>query len=193
MKLTRRQKEIIDASIELIARKGIQELTIKNLSAMVGISEPAIYRHFGSKGEILSALLTSFGNRNEEAFRRIAGLDGPPAQKLRAVFEHHFRNFADNPSFSAVLFSEDLFRSDSRLSGQMYRMMQRAQGFVLDLVTEGQRSGHLRIEVPAQQLTLMLIGSLRLLVTQWRLSGYAFDLVGEGRELWSALASLIEA
>ena len=43
---TERQQEIINKSIEIIATKGIQGLTIKNLSKEIGVSEPAIYRHF---------------------------------------------------------------------------------------------------------------------------------------------------
>jgi len=51
--LTDRQIEIINKSIDIIATKGIQGLTIKNLSKEIGISEPAIYRHFESKTDIL--------------------------------------------------------------------------------------------------------------------------------------------
>ncbi len=193
MEFSHRQKEILDASIELIARKGIQELTIKNLSGLVGISEPAIYRHFDSKIEILTSLLTYFGDRNEEGFRRITGSDRTALGKLESVFEHHFRNFADNPSFSAVLFSEEIFRNDSRLSTKMFQIMQRSQSHVLRFITEGQKSGELRSHVPAEQLRIILTGSLRMLVTQWRLSGFAFDLVNEGKKLWRALMAMVEA
>ena len=177
MEFSKRQKEIIDASIELIARKGIQELTIKNISALVGISEPAIYRHFESKIEILMSLLTYYGDRNEEGFKRIADSDRAAFGKLESVFESRFRNFADNPSISAVLFSEEIFRNDSRLSTKMFQIMQRAQSHVMRFITEGQKSGELRSHVPAEQLSIILIGSLRMLVRQWQLSGCAFDLV----------------
>lgn len=50
---TDRQAEIVAAAFTLIAQNGVQELTIKNLGAAIGESEPAIYRHFASKREIL--------------------------------------------------------------------------------------------------------------------------------------------
>jgi AcrR family transcriptional regulator len=50
---TERQKEILDTALDLISQKGIQGLTIKNLSKKIGISEPAIYRHYENKIEIL--------------------------------------------------------------------------------------------------------------------------------------------
>ena len=46
MKLTKRQNEIIDTALNLTASGGIQNLTIKNLADALGITEPAIYRHF---------------------------------------------------------------------------------------------------------------------------------------------------
>ena len=54
------QTEIIDKSISIIGTKGIQGLTIKNLSKEIGISEPGIYRHFESKTASLLALLSTF-------------------------------------------------------------------------------------------------------------------------------------
>jgi len=49
---TKRQTQIIQASVAIIATKGIQGLTMKKIAASIGISEPAIYRHFASKNEI---------------------------------------------------------------------------------------------------------------------------------------------
>ena len=55
--LTERQQEIWDHAIALISEKGIQGLTMKNLSKRLGISEPAIYRHYENKIDILVSLL----------------------------------------------------------------------------------------------------------------------------------------
>lgn len=48
-----RQNQIISETIRLIHTKGIQGLTIKNISNGIGVTEAAIYRHFKSKDEIL--------------------------------------------------------------------------------------------------------------------------------------------
>ena len=54
---TARQLQIIQESITLIAEKGIQGLTMKNLASAIGVSEPALYRHFKSKNDILSGII----------------------------------------------------------------------------------------------------------------------------------------
>ena len=57
---TDRQIEIMEAATLRIDQFGIQELTIKNLSADLNLSEAALYRHFKSKNDILLGLLTYF-------------------------------------------------------------------------------------------------------------------------------------
>ena len=37
----------------------------------------------------------------------------------------------------------------------------------------------------------MIMGSLRLLVLQWRSGGYEFDLLRAGEKLWRSLESVI--
>jgi AcrR family transcriptional regulator len=67
---TERQQEIIDVALDLISQKGIQGLTMKNLSKEIGISEPAIYRHFENKIEILLAVLDLFRDSTREIFEK---------------------------------------------------------------------------------------------------------------------------
>ena len=47
-------------AILLISQYGIEGLTTKALAGAVGISEPALYRHFPGKGEIIRAMITHF-------------------------------------------------------------------------------------------------------------------------------------
>ena len=66
--LTERQEEIIETALELIDSDGIQGLTIKNLSKNIGISEPAIYRHFDSKIHILNTIFEMLKKRIDIIF-----------------------------------------------------------------------------------------------------------------------------
>jgi TetR/AcrR family fatty acid metabolism transcriptional regulator len=65
---TDRQIEIMEAATNRISKYGIQNLTIKTLAEDIGLSEPALYRHFKSKNEILLSLLEYFQNGNEKSY-----------------------------------------------------------------------------------------------------------------------------
>jgi len=115
---TERQTQIIEASIEIISQKGIQGLTIKNLSKKIGISEPAIYRHFDSKTEILLTLLNNF----KEMATFLGGLmkenGGSAAEKIEFMFSRIIAIFTETPSLISVIFSEEIFKNEEILKSK---------------------------------------------------------------------------
>ena len=104
--LSERQKEIINASLELIAESGIQSLTIKNLSKKIGLVESAIYRHYASKMQILIAILDSISTKtNSENVKEVESILGLLEERLI----NHFQTFTEKPALVSVIFAEDLF------------------------------------------------------------------------------------
>lgn len=189
--LTNRQEEIIHASIEIISEKGIQNLTIKNLSKSIGISEPAIYRHFESKMDILLAILSEFENYmiTDKDILRDIGLS--PIKKLEKVFSHHFSHFAKNPAFAAVVFAEEIFMDDKRLSEKIHTIMKRNFKMMLTIVKEAQVKGEIRSDIEGDQVIIIIMGGLRLIVKKWRLSDHSFNIKTEGQKLWRTIIKLI--
>jgi len=189
--LTDRQKQIIDVSVEIIAEMGIQQLTIKNISNRLGISEPAIYRHFENKMDILLAILANFKKAAGDSMHPLQDVKGSAVQKMKMLFESHFETFTASPALAAVIFSEEIFQNDKRLSEGVFEIMNMHMKKMSDLVREGQQSGEIRKDIPDRQLSLIITGSLRLIVTKWRLSDFSFDLQAEGLLLWNSIHKLI--
>lgn len=191
--LTERQKEIVNASIEIISDKGIQNLTIKNLSKAIGISEPAIYRHFESKMDILLAILSKFENYIFTDEDILKNNDLSPMKKLEGIFSHHFSHFEKNPAFAAVVFAEEIFRDDKRLSEKIHTIMKRNFEMMLLIVKDGQSKGEIRKDIEGDQIILIIMGGLRLIVKKWKLSDHSFNILSDGKKLWRTIAKLISA
>ncbi len=192
MEFTKRQQEIINTAIELIADKGIQELTIKNLSQKIGIAESAIYRHFKSKLDILLGILSLFRENKEHMNRQLTEMEATATDKLRHMLLKRFAYFAANRAVAAVIFSEELFRNDHRLSEQVYQIMQDNQQVIIGIITAGQQADEFRDDVSAKEMSFMITGALRLIVTQWRIAEYTFDLEQEGKRLWATIETLVK-
>lgn len=191
-KFTERQLEIIKASIDLIANKGIQEVTIKNLSKKIGIAESAIYRHFDSKLDILLGILAQFRSNKMNALEQIQNSKVSEIEQLEMVFTERFEKFIADPPITAVIFSEEIFQNDNRLAEEVYAIMNFSQQMILRIVENGQVNKTIRDDIPAEQLSLTVIGALRLLVAKWRLSGFAFNLETEGEKLWLSIKQMIQ-
>lgn len=190
---TDRQKEIIDKSIEIIAERGIQQLTIKNISRSMNISEPAIYRHFASKMDILLAILANFKECGQLVSKDIMNSRSSALEKIHSIFENHFKQFIAKPALAAVIFSEEIFQNDKELANQVNLIMQTNQDLLIQIINQGQKRGEIRKDVSGQHLVLIILGALRLLVTRWRLSHFTFDLAKEGADLWVSLEKMSSA
>lgn len=173
---TKRQQEIINTSIKLISEGGIQELTIKNLSGEIGISEPAIYRHFESKFDILLALLSYFENMTDQLSEKAFAQNKSSIDCTGDFFESLMNEFIKNPSLTRVIFSEEIFQNDRRLSDKIFSIMKSHQKKILSSIKEGQKNGDVRNDIPKEHVAMIIMGAFRLLITKWRLSDFSFDL-----------------
>ncbi len=188
---TERQTQIIENSIELIATKGIQGFTIKNLSKSLGISEPAIYRHFESKTAILLNILDTFKEMGEMMNFMLENNKDPAIEKIEFLFSKMLEVFIEQPAVISVIFSEEIFKNEQILKEKIIEIHNMHQLNIENIVSEGQKEMNVRTDIDKSSLSLILMGSLRLLVKRWDLNNHNFDLEKEGQELINSFKLLI--
>lgn len=188
---THRQQEIIDVSLEIISTMGIQALTIKNLSKRIGISEPAIYRHYENKISILIAILDFFKTNGEIMFSKLSQSSESPMKKIENIFQGYFEIFQQKPSLISVISSEEIFRNEPILQKKIYDIMNKNIEVVNALVEEGQLKGEIKAEIESKYLTLIIIGSLRMLIKRWQMGDKTFNHKKEVNNFFNTIKSLI--
>jgi len=189
--LTDRQLEIVQTSIQLIAQKGIQGLTLKNLSKEIGISEPAIYRHYENKIEILISILDYFIEHTMGIFTTEIQKQGSAIDKIERIFMSHFEVFSSSPALVAVIFSEEIFRNEPVLTQRVKDIMERNSRAINTIIEEGKASGQFEQDVSSKHMTIIIMGSLRLLVKQWQMADFGFDLRNEGAAFFQSLKKIV--
>lgn len=187
--LSERQREIINASIEIIAERGIQNLTIKNLSKKIGLVESAIYRHYESKTQILIAILDSI---TVETKLNDSTEDESIIHIIEKRLENHFLTFTNNPALVSVVFAEDLFQNEALLIEKTKAKVEKSISGLAELISIGQQKGEIRNDIIPEQVSIIINGSVRMLVKQWKMSGYSFDLITKGAELITSLKLLLK-
>ncbi len=193
MKNSKKQQQIIEASIQIISDMGIQGFTINNLASKIGVTDGAIYRHFKSKTEILHSILISFQNESTITLDKECASEEPAIKLIENIFTHHFNYFSQKPAVAAVIFSESIFQNNSLLSKEVTKLLQMHEDALTCIISKGQRSGEIRNKnISETQLVRMIIGSIRYTVTKWRLSNYSFDIKKEGELLLKNMKILLE-
>ena len=189
--ITERQQQIINMSLELISESGIQSLTIKNLAKKIGFAESAIYRHYANKVQILLAILDFFKQYTESFFLNELNSSDTAINKIDHLFINHFKKFAESPSLVSVIFSEEIFRNEKELSEKVSEIVNKNSLVLKTIIETGQENGELRNDVEAEQLAVIVIGSLRLFVKQWQMSNYSFCLEKNGNALSNTIKKLL--
>lgn len=192
MDFSKRQIEIIESATKLIGEKGIQNLTTKNLAAEMGFSEPALYRHFKGKTEILESVLIYYKEKLGEGLKTIIHSDSYGIDKIKAMIEFQFNHFINYPAVIMVIFAETSFQYDSVLSKAVSDIMNHKRMMVSKIIQKGQEEGNIRNDISAEQLATTIMGSMRFTVLRWRLSDFNFNLIEEGKTLWNTIELLIK-
>jgi len=192
MNFTERQIEIIDASKDLIGRKGIQNLTIKNLAEKMSFSEPALYRHFKDKTEILKSLLLFHREIIKSGIFKILNSDQSSLEKFQKILEFKFDHIKKNPAIVMVIFSETSFQYSSLLSSIVSKIMKQRSKKIIELLKEGQKNHEIRNDINPEQLATIIMGGIRKTILNWKLEGFKSDLNVEGKKLWITIEKLIK-
>lgn len=87
-KAQRRARYLREAG-HLFALRGYHAVTIDDLGAAVGVSGPALYRHFASKEAMLGELLVSASERLLAGFTNIADRHTPDRDTVRDLIAFH--------------------------------------------------------------------------------------------------------
>ncbi|MFF1945727.1 TetR/AcrR family transcriptional regulator [Rhodococcus qingshengii] len=84
-----RRRQLLDAAARLIAERGFVSVRLEDLGAAVGISGPAVYRHFPNKDAVLVELLVGISTRLHEGGSAAAEAADSPSAALDALVEFH--------------------------------------------------------------------------------------------------------
>jgi len=189
--LTERQQQIIEESINIIDEKGIQGLTIKNLSKAIGITEPGIYRHFESKTEILLSILNNFKEMAIMLSEMMETYEATAIEKISFMFSKMLEVFSETPSMISVIFSEEIFKNEEVLKNKIVEILNLHAQTLENIISKGQSEKNIREDVDEKSLALLAMGSLRLLVKKWDMNNHNFNLSTEGTKLIDVLSKVL--
>src|SRR3954468_5476638 len=81
-----RRAQLLDAAVRAIRRDG-PRVSMDAIAAEAGVTKPIVYRHFGDRVGLASALADQFGAALVAELDEALGQDLPPDQLLRATIE----------------------------------------------------------------------------------------------------------
>jgi AcrR family transcriptional regulator len=84
-----RTDAILSAAAELFAARGYTGVSLEDIGAAVGVSGPAVYRHFAGKQALLGALLIGVSERLVAGGQEVASAAASEQDRMRALVVFH--------------------------------------------------------------------------------------------------------
>jgi AcrR family transcriptional regulator len=170
------RRALLDAAAELVAERGVEALTLREVARRAGVSHAAPYHHFSD----LSAMITALAVEGLAALRddqvTTAGAYASPPQRIRALGTAYVRFALDDPARFRLMWRPEL-RGDAEPT-LVDRVGEASYAPLLEAIAEGQATGDL-IEGEVTGLALgawsavhglallMVDGPLRLQIGDW--------------------------
>jgi AcrR family transcriptional regulator len=120
-----RREQILRAAAQLFAERGSRSVGMDDVGAAVGVTGPAIYRHFASKDAMLAEMLLRISERLlAGGTEQVAGAGPDPADQLRALIGFQVDFALDNPALITVQ-DRDLGALSDRDARQVRQLQRR--------------------------------------------------------------------
>ncbi|WP_410870775.1 TetR/AcrR family transcriptional regulator [Nocardia sp. A7] len=97
-----RREQLLAAGARLIAERGFFGVRLDDLGAAVGISGPAVYRHFANKEALLVELLVGISERLLAGGRAVVDESPTAATALTALVDFHLDFAFGNPELIRI-------------------------------------------------------------------------------------------
>ena len=158
LKADDRKRQIVEVTLETIAKHGIQGTTVMRIAQGAGVAHSALYAHFGSRHEILLAALDAVFDRIYEIHR--AARSEEAIEWLRGIMQHHttYMTSVAQPSYAVPLFDFIAASSEEGLHDVLEEKETEATRQLAAIIDQAKRQGTVKQSVDSEETAWMLVG-----------------------------------
>jgi AcrR family transcriptional regulator len=98
------RKALLQAALELVHEKRSTHFSLRDLAERVGVTQPAIYRHFTDLDHVLSTLCRDGFDAFEKIERQVLARSSDPWLRLRGLIRAYIRFATNNPAYFRIMF-----------------------------------------------------------------------------------------
>ncbi|MBE0550807.1 MAG: hypothetical protein IH619_00305, partial [Ignavibacterium sp.] len=102
----------------------------------------------------------------------------------------HFQFLENNREMTSVLFAEDMFNQSEILRNRFFFMIEKRKSLLLKILEEAEDKGEI-LAIDIKELLSIILGTIRVIVLEWRLSNFNFSLLERGNNTIKTLDKLI--
>lgn len=186
-----RKTQIVAAVLRLADEIGPDRLSTTDVARAIGLSQPAIFRHFPTKNELWLAVAEDIAEQLKGAWTAAETLATGPTDRLKALIEAQLSAIAYTPALPSILFSRELQVENPGLRNVFREILGAYQGRLVSAIREQQASGDLRGDECPEDIAILLTSLVQGVAIRWTIGARVFSLVDEGMRLLDVQVGLL--
>lgn len=192
MTTTLRREQIAEAALALVADQGVGALTARNVAKAVGVTAPALYRHFpGGKADILASVLDLLDAVKFQGLRQAVDTPGNTLEKLYTCFSMHIRTMQRYRALPNLVLADTLWDDVPELRERMYASHRKQQQMTAELIAEGQKHGEIRTDVSPDEIFVQFLGQFLTIAILYSRHGNMIDLDAQAAANWKMFVQAV--
>ncbi len=182
---------LIEAASALFAERGYHDSSVAEIGARAGVSRGLVNHHFGSKENLLAAVIEAHIRDWEQGVvaPAIAGKRGLTA--LRAIIFAHLELAKERPTHLLLLYRLMSEAADPRntIDREFAALHRRWRELGRHWWDEGVEAGEIDPAIDQDTNASLIIGAVRGMTFDWLTAPGAFDLDAAYEQFWSMLVA----
>ncbi len=159
-KFTEKQIQILDVAEELIAKKGFEGTSVRDISAKANINVAMISYYFGSKEKMMVNLYQYRVQKTRETFAEFTQTikDGKPEMQLKEIINFLVKQLLTYNYFHGFVTQE--LRHDERVKNTLLEFYQTCVTVLEEVIQKGIVSGVFKRAAKSEDIVSTLIGTV---------------------------------
>lgn len=187
-----RKAEIVEAMLRLADEVGPDRLSTQAVADAVGLTQPAIFRHFATKKHLWLAVAELITERLKAAWLKALQASEDPTIRIEGLILGQLLQIETMPAIPSILFSRELQAENEELRQSVLELMTELAALLARELAKGQKIGIFDQGLAPRDGALLLIALVQGLAIRWTLGKRDFKMETEGRRLLGAQMRLFQ-
>jgi AcrR family transcriptional regulator len=180
---TDRRAEIACAALDVAAQVGPSQVSTGMIAERLGLTQPAIYKHFPRKSDIWLAVADHMSALIARNIAHATAAPVAPDVRLRMLVMDHLEVVRDNPALPDIMVMRDPRDEQGELRSRMQANMARLRNALIENVRLALAQGIFRESVDPADAATLLLGIVQSLVLRMLMGRDPQILLQDGERL----------
>lgn len=186
-----RRAEILQTALDLAFEIGPDRLATGMIADRLGLTQPAIYKHFRNKEDIWQGVADRLCPLIASNIAEATAIALPGVIRLRHLVLGHLRILQDHPALPEIMTMRHPTTPRPAPMMQIRDAMSEFHRALVETIEAARRDGEIHPDTPADDAAMLIFGILQALVLRLMLSRDPQNLLTEGERLLDLQLSLL--